>query len=159
MDAATMTTTTPAANNVRMLPTDGEAVCGFTPYSVGLMLASALLFTVVYNASSFVFTRLSSTYRQLPPKLQLRWDNRVASTLHALIIVPGCLHAFFFAFDTQKLTPHSAILGCNSGSSHLPFKSRSVGQFLPQMMMMMIIDVSHYISLLRFVWEQCIRAQ
>lgn len=78
------------------------------------MLASALLFTVVYNASSFVFFRLSATYRHLPAKLQLRWDNRVASTLHALIIVPGCLHAFFFAYDTQNLTPHTAILGCNS---------------------------------------------
>jgi hypothetical protein len=80
------------------------------------MLASAVLFTVVYNASSFVFTRISATYRRLPAKLQLRWDNRVASTLHALIIVPGCLHAFLFAYDTEHLTPHAAILGCNSGS-------------------------------------------
>jgi hypothetical protein len=110
--AATTATTTSAGNTT--VADDG--VCGFTPASVGLMLASALLFTVVYNASSFVFFRLSATYRHLPAKLQLRWDNRVASTLHALIIVPGCLHAFFFAYDTQNLTPHMAILGCNSGS-------------------------------------------
>jgi hypothetical protein len=123
MEHAAATTTT-AGNTTAPIyhQVADDGVCGFTPASVGLMLASALLFTVVYNASSFVFFRLSATYRHLPAKLQLRWDNRVASTLHALIIVPGCLHAFFFAYDTQNLTPHTAILGCNSGSPPPPNK-------------------------------------
>jgi len=96
--------------------------------TAGIVLSSAFLFTVVYNASGHLFSRLSATYRGLPLKLQLRWNNRVTSTLHAALIAPCCLHAFLLAHDPDHLASLSSrIFGCNPEAAFLA--SISAGYF------------------------------
>jgi len=60
------------------------------------LLAATLVWTVVYLVATPISRLSSSTYRRLPRKLQMQWDNRIVSTLHAIAILYGALWGFFF---------------------------------------------------------------
>lgn len=92
-----------------------DGACGYSPAALGWMAAFALLFTAVYNASGLVCRRWSATYRALPARMRVRWDNRVTSTFHALVVVPACLWAFLATFSADDIaSPHLRVLGCRS---------------------------------------------
>jgi hypothetical protein len=56
------------------------------------LAASTIIWTAIYLASAPISRRVSATYRGLPFKLKMQWDNRIVAFLHAVVI---CYAAFW----------------------------------------------------------------
>lgn len=64
--------------------------------------ASALFFTIVYVVGESLSKRLSSTYAHLPRNSQIDWSTRVASMVHACIVLPLSIYGLYFEGELPK---------------------------------------------------------
>jgi hypothetical protein len=64
--------------------------------------ASALFFTIVYVVGESLSKRLSSTYAHLPRTSQIDWSTRVASMIHACIVLPLSIYGLYFEGELPK---------------------------------------------------------
>jgi hypothetical protein len=68
------------------------------------LAVSTIIWTIVYLASAPISRSLSATYRGLPFKLKMQWDNRIVALLHAVLI---CYATFWgLLFDEPLKADH-----------------------------------------------------